>query len=165
MEEMPSQRHALAWVYGPELHPQPIKWIKKTCLSCSLWSRGNWVFRSWDANSAGIWESSDQCFFGAAWKTDWSNRPQQKPKGKVRYDKGAKRLRSWASFAVLVSCWDSSFIFLWAEPFVRSAHINALGGLVIIHTCHLCHLHSRTHGQQREEQNNIEQDQGASFEF
>lgn len=33
---------------------------------------------------------------------------------------------------------------LWGKPFVWSTHINARHVLIIIHACHVCHLHSCT---------------------
>lgn len=72
-----------------------------------------------------------------AGKTDWSNRPQQTPKGKVRLTK----VRGVFHSALFHAMTFFFFFFLWAEPFV-SAHINALHGLIISHTCHVCHLHS-----------------------
>lgn len=151
MEEMPSQHHPVQYM---QTHRLCIAlWARSSSLfyyldvktggSCSPWFRGAWVFQSWDINREEIWESSDECLLelwhmlGRQTGVTGHNRHQRES----QIDKGARCF----SFC-FVSCYDfffSFFFFLWAEPFV-SAHINALHGLIISHTCQVCHLHSGT---------------------
>lgn len=166
MEEMPGQHHPLQYMQTHRLCRSSSSGLLSGCkmevkVFCSPWFRGAWVFQSWDINREERWESSDECLLelghmleGQAgvtgvrkrqiWQGVWGHEPFH------------------SSLFHAITFFGFFFFFLWAELFV-SARINALRGLIISHTCHVRHLHA--HGQEREEQNSIEQDKGASFEF
>lgn len=170
MEETPGQHHPLQYMQTHRLCRSSSSGLLSGCkmevkVFCSPWFRGAWVFQSWDINREERWESSDECLLELGHMLEGQTGVRGHSRNQRETSDMTGCLRSWAFSFLFIPCnklfWFFSF-FLWAEPFV-SAHINALRGLIISHTCHVRHLH--THGQEREEQNSIEQDKGASFEF